>query len=250
MPLSAEVSPPKVSPSERSITEVHFCKGDPRLGENSGSAEGANTLWRSALDDDALVLRELVLSAGHDESLLVTGALRCFSRWGISKISLEDIAREAGTSRATLYRMFPGGKEQLFFAVVVHELARLRAELVRDATLRQSPHEFLAGAIWTANCFLNGHEVLAFLQLHEPGVVLDAVSFGAFGRMLAVTEAAIGDVFEDHLGLLGGPALEWALRVLLTYSWSPAEWLELSNFDSVCSFVEQTYSFNQPIHKP
>ena len=46
----------------------------------------------------------------------------CCERWGIAKVTIDDIAAEAGVSRATLYRMFPGGKDVLFDALRVHEL--------------------------------------------------------------------------------------------------------------------------------
>ena len=40
----------------------------------------------------------------------------------MAKVTIDDIAAEAGTSRATLYRMFPGGKEVLFDCLRVQEL--------------------------------------------------------------------------------------------------------------------------------
>ena len=41
---------------------------------------------------------------------IVDAALRCLARQGIAKTTVDDIAREAGLSRATLYRAFPGGQ--------------------------------------------------------------------------------------------------------------------------------------------
>ena len=42
----------------------------------------------------------------------------CVARWGLSKTTVEDAAREAGLSRATVYRYFPGGRDELIDAVV------------------------------------------------------------------------------------------------------------------------------------
>ncbi len=42
----------------------------------------------------------------------------CVARWGLSKTTVEDAAREAGLSRATVYRYFPGGRDELVDAVV------------------------------------------------------------------------------------------------------------------------------------
>ena len=47
---------------------------------------------------------------------------RCTDRWGLDKVTIDDIARESGVSRATLYRIFPGGRDTLFEACRVYEL--------------------------------------------------------------------------------------------------------------------------------
>ena len=48
---------------------------------------------------------------------VLDAALDCCERWGRSKTTVDDIATEAGISRATLYRMFPGGRDNLFEAL-------------------------------------------------------------------------------------------------------------------------------------
>jgi AcrR family transcriptional regulator len=42
----------------------------------------------------------------------------CVARWGLAKTTVEDAAREAKVSRATVYRTFPGGRDELISAVV------------------------------------------------------------------------------------------------------------------------------------
>ena len=42
---------------------------------------------------------------------IVDAALRCLARQGTAKTTVDDIAREAGLSRATLYRTFSDGKD-------------------------------------------------------------------------------------------------------------------------------------------
>ena len=49
---------------------------------------------------------------------IVDATLRCVGRWGLAKTTLDDVAREAGCSRATVYRLFPGGKDSLFGTLV------------------------------------------------------------------------------------------------------------------------------------
>ena len=56
------------------------------------------------------------------ETRVLDATKRCCERWGIAKVTIDDIAAEAGVSRATIYRMFPGGKDVLFEALRVREL--------------------------------------------------------------------------------------------------------------------------------
>src|SRR6266851_644407 len=58
---------------------------------------------------------------------MVDATLRCIARWGVAKTTLDDVAREAGCSRATVYRLFPGGKDGLLDAVARTETERFFA---------------------------------------------------------------------------------------------------------------------------
>src|SRR5688500_11509071 len=96
-------------------------------------------------------------------------ALTCVARWGISKTTIEDVAREAGVGRATVYRPV-GGKGQLVRAVLVREADRLR-RLVDDAAAQADDLEgvVVAGVVTVAR-FLEEHEALRYLLAREPDV--------------------------------------------------------------------------------
>ena len=49
-------------------------------------------------------------------------ALRCIERWGLGKTSVEDVATAARISRATVYRYFPGGRDELIRETVAGEV--------------------------------------------------------------------------------------------------------------------------------
>ena len=67
-------------------------------------------------------VRERILQATYD----------CVARWGLAKTSIEDAAREAGLSRATIYRYFPGGRDELIGAVVQWEFVRFFLRLYEE----------------------------------------------------------------------------------------------------------------------
>lgn len=62
---------------------------------------------------------------------LLEAARQVVFRFGYRKTSLDDVATEAGVSRATIYNYFPN-KDALLRSIIVHELDGLRAAM-RDA---------------------------------------------------------------------------------------------------------------------
>jgi len=55
--------------------------------------------------------------------------LTCIADGGMKGFTVEDVAREAGLSRATLYRYFPGGRDQLVSETVTWEVGRFFTHL-------------------------------------------------------------------------------------------------------------------------
>ena len=49
---------------------------------------------------------------------IIEATYSCVARRGLAKTTVEDAAREARVSRATVYRIFPGGRDELIDAVV------------------------------------------------------------------------------------------------------------------------------------
>ncbi|MDT4996836.1 MAG: hypothetical protein QOD45_904 [Pseudonocardiales bacterium] len=73
---------------------------------------------------------------------IVAAAERCFAQYGVAKTTVEDVAAIAGSSRATVYRYFPGGRDEIILAALLRSAqeflpqipARLRtARSVGDA---------------------------------------------------------------------------------------------------------------------
>ncbi|MCO6006214.1 TetR/AcrR family transcriptional regulator [Actinoallomurus purpureus] len=55
---------------------------------------------------------------------IVNAAERCFARYGVGKTTVEDIAAAAGLSRATVYRSFAGGRDEVILAVLLRDMRR------------------------------------------------------------------------------------------------------------------------------
>ena len=111
-----------------------------------------------------------VVSAPALDQRVVDAAITRISRWGASKTTLEDIAREAGCSRATVYRLFPGGKDSPLRAVVMSEVSRLFDDI--DLRLRGagSLEDLLTAGVNEALLRLRSHSALVGHDTHEAWV--------------------------------------------------------------------------------
>lgn len=72
--------------------------------------------------------------SSRDQALEAT--LTCIANGGMKGFTVEDVARQAGLSRATIYRYFPGGRDQLVTETVTWEVGRFfvrLAEAIADA---------------------------------------------------------------------------------------------------------------------
>src|ERR1700680_4637601 len=84
----------------------------------------------------------------------------CVARWGLSKTTVEDAAREAGLSRATVYRYFPGGREELIDSVVSWQYLVFFGRLYEHVHGAASLEEVLERGLTFARTDLLAHEVL------------------------------------------------------------------------------------------
>lgn len=167
---------------------------------------------------------------GPIEDRVVDAALRCIARWGIAKTTLEDVAREAGCGRATIYRTFEGGKGAVLRAVLRREIARLTA-VVDDAVGGAATLDDLVvrGAVAAAR-FVRGHEALAFLLAHEPDAVLPHLAFSRMDRLFAGISAYAQPHLARFLPVEQVPAAaEWTTRIVLSYALNPSPGVDLTD---------------------
>ena len=107
----------------------------------------------------------------------------CLARWGLTKTTLEDVAREAGCGRATIYRAFQGGKSEVMAATLAGEVDRFRREVGQaiDAVEPDDLDDVVVAGVVAAARFLRSHDALRYLLVHEPDVSLPWVSFHRIG---------------------------------------------------------------------
>jgi AcrR family transcriptional regulator len=153
---------------------------------------------------------------------IADAALRCIARFGTGKTTLDDIAREAGCSRATLYRAFPGGRDALAETVVQTEIARFFLALGERLDGVDDLEELLVSTMDEAVQRIGGHPALQFLILHEPELVLPRVAFSAFDTVLALASAFLAPYLSPWLGEEDARRVgEWVARIVMSYLLCP-----------------------------
>ncbi len=179
-------------------------------------------------------------NAGSDDdpqARVIAATLRCLGRYGMAKTTLEDVAREASLSRATVYRVVPGGKENLLALVSAHELSRFFLSLhaaVADATTLE---DTLVAGVSTAARHLEHHGALKFMIEHEPEQILPRFAFTNLDRILVNVRAFAAPYLEPWLGEEAGRTAEWLARIVLSYACAPSPEFNLTDVASARRLV-------------
>lgn len=172
------------------------------------------------------------------EQRVAMATVRCVARWGLAKTTLDDIAREAGCSRATVYRLFPGGKAELIRAAGAHEAARLLLELTESAAGAPDLETLLVDAIGHAARFVADHEAIGMLLRHEPEVLLPVLAFDRLDPLIAMASTFLA----PHLARFtdsrtAAEVVEWATRLIVSYSFMPSRSIDLTKPEDVRALV-------------
>jgi len=164
--------------------------------------------------------------AGDVRERILQAAFACVARYGLGKTTVEDAARAAGLSRATVYRYFPGGREQLVREVVAWEAGRFFGRLAEAVAGANDLPALLEEALVFAHQAVEGHEVLQKVLQTEPEVLLAQLTVEG-QRLVAMVKAFLLPSFAS-VPLPPGTSAEdvagYAARMILSFIESPGRW--------------------------
>lgn len=181
------------------------------------------------MNGGSFIVRAMPRPKLKPDSDVVLAATRMIERLGPSRLTLADVAKEAGMSAATLVQRF-GSKRGLLLAVAklgsagVHEeFARIRARYASPLKALEGVVQCMAQMARTPEALANG---LAFLEmdLADPEfhrLALDhARQFRAQLRMILEEAMAAGELRRCPAGrlanavqsMIGGSMLNWAIH--------------------------------------
>lgn len=154
---------------------------------------------------------------------ILAATMRALSQFGIARLSLEDVAREAGLSRQTVHRYF-GTKDELIRAAIVREeeafVARVRAAVDGHHDVRPAVEAAFSTALRQAR----EHPLLDRLLATEPEALLPFLLTGR-GPVLSVAEPVMRDVLSERLPHLSDDQLhriaDASARLVVSYAINP-----------------------------
>ena len=120
---------------------------------------------------------------------LLAAALEGAAVHGIARLSMGDVARNAGLSRQTLYKHF-SSKPALVAAVVAQEATKITAEVLAAVEEHQDPRAALRAAILVALRATREHPILDRLVRTEPDSLVPFLTIEGSPTMVLVRQAA------------------------------------------------------------
>jgi AcrR family transcriptional regulator len=172
------------------------------------------------------------------ERRVLDATKQCCERWGVDKVTIDDIAAAAGISRATIYRMFPGGKDVLFEALRVRELEEFFAVLLDRVEGATSLEDLLVRTVVAATQELRADEHLALMLASEPGNALSQLTVDGVPRIIHIATAFLAPLAEPYLDRRHARAvIDVLARLTISYFLAPSDTVDLGDEASARAFL-------------
>jgi AcrR family transcriptional regulator len=167
----------------------------------------------------------------------------CIARYGLAKTTMEDAAREAGLSRATVYRHFPGGREELVREVIAWETARFFLRLAEAVAGTRDFADLLEEALLFAHEAIEGHEVLQKVLQTEPDRLVPTLTVES-EKVRVLINAFLVPYLQGEPRLRPGvnpvEAADYVARMLLSWIGAPGRW-DLTDREQVRTLVQTEF---------
>ena len=157
---------------------------------------------------------------------ILRATVACLGRYGIAKTTVDDAAREAGVARATVYRHFPDGKDQLISEAITWAVAQFFLELEQEVADAPDFATLMERAIRYAHRRVDEHEVLQKVLETEPERLLPQLTQSA-----PLVQATLGAYLAERLadeplrpGVDPEQAGDWLARMGLSFILAEGRW--------------------------
>jgi AcrR family transcriptional regulator len=175
---------------------------------------------------------------------ILEAAEACFARYGFQKTSMEDIAREAGLSRRSVYRHFPD-KSALFNQVAEGRTRIFLDEIVRRTAELEGLSAQIEEVSRLTSRFIRDDPISAALLRVDPDSLARMVTTEARGLLGMAMEAIIplietarhrGEVRAD---LDVARSAEWIARMVFSLAATPSVTFDIDDPEQTAAFIRE-----------
>jgi AcrR family transcriptional regulator len=159
---------------------------------------------------------------------LLDAAEGCLEQFGPQKTSMEDVARAAGMSRATVYRYFEN-RDELLLGVASRQASALASEAIRYLQQYSTISDWLVEGLLFTLREIPSRPVFSSLVTSLDSRSSGSLLLGSTG-LIQIGVNVLGPVFANakEQGLLRDEIepemlIEWLLRMLWTYLNAPSQ---------------------------
>jgi AcrR family transcriptional regulator len=156
---------------------------------------------------------------------LFVATLDCALESGF-RLSVEQVAARGGVSRATIYRYFPGGKEQLISEAITWEVARFFDRIGREVADAPDFATRIERALTFGREALDHHDLLDKVLTEEPEQLMAELEMTMPLVFIGINNYVRPFLEQEELaeGVRVDEATEYLARMFLTYLGSAGVW--------------------------
>lgn len=183
----------------------------------------------------------------RDELRVLDAVRASIDELGLAEVTIDDIVGRSGVSRATIYRLFPGGREVLFEAMRVRELEVFFEKLRAEAEGATDIDDLLARCIVVSSRELASDDHLATLLAAERGEVLGQLTVDGLPRVVNMATTFVtplAEEFVDHDAAV--QVVEVVARLVISYFLAPSTRVDFTDYDSVRQFLDAFNFLSHP----
>lgn len=156
----------------------------------------------------------------------------------MAKTTVDDVAALAGVSRATLYRMYPGGKDVLFDALRNREMSEFFGRMLGHIADATTLEELLVSTVVAATGELRAYHHLSVMLATEPGETMRDLSVDGLPRTFVAASQFFAPLVDPFLPREHSlPLVDLLARLVISYFLAPSEFVDLGDPESASRFI-------------
>jgi AcrR family transcriptional regulator len=172
------------------------------------------------------------------ESRVLDAVRLCCERYGVTKMTVDDVVAASGVSRATIYRLFPGGRDVLFEALRVREINEFFDVLTVETAGIDNFEDLVERLVVVSTIQLRTSEHLAIMLATEPGETLTELTVDGLPRIIRVATTYLRPLLAPYLDPdHAEPLIELLVRNVLSYFFAPSDHVDLGDPESARTFL-------------